>query len=469
MKKKEELFELIKSLDPSEKRYFKRFNTIHSDKKENVTTQLFDLIEKMDDFEEDKIKLFFSDRKTAQHIHVSKNYLYKNILKSLRSFHQGFSKEAEVRDLLFEIELLYHKKLYRQAAKQLSKAFALANKFELQLLKAEIFHWIFRINFMDPETEFEDIDLEQKKEILDSYFLETKLEFLNFRLISFLERKNINNPKDYFLDVPEDQLNSTIIKSDYLFHCTLKALINKDLDSAFHLCDEAIKISENEPEINIEKPGRYFLMISTFVDICIHFNELDKGCQTLYQAESFYNALTNQKAKGISVAFYALYYYKLIFILNKQNKFEDAIASYEEFEKRFPNYNEDFPKHQVVMIYSQLALVYFGNNNAKKSLEVIGNIYNVDSKFIAPSIEDFIDLLSIFCYFELNNPEMLKYKIEVIKLKHKENTQNTILFDFLKIMDKWNKSNTIEGTITNIPTELQNFNFYNWIESHKSN
>ena len=139
MNKKEELFFLIKSLSPSEKRYFTMFaNRIA---KGSNYVRLFEVIEAQDIYDEKAIKSTFKGEKFIRQLHVTKSYLRTMILKSLRNYHDELSKDAEVKDLLRNVEILFNKELYVHAQTELDRAYSLAMKFELNMNLVEILNW----------------------------------------------------------------------------------------------------------------------------------------------------------------------------------------------------------------------------------------------------------------------------------------------------------------------------------------
>ena len=88
MKLSDDLFELIKSLTKSEKRYFK----IVTNKKDNESPKnnylrLFDEIEKQKVYDEKKIIEKFAGSSFVKHLPSEKNYLYTCFLKSLNLYH----------------------------------------------------------------------------------------------------------------------------------------------------------------------------------------------------------------------------------------------------------------------------------------------------------------------------------------------------------------------------------------------
>ena len=50
--KKDTIFELIKSMTQNEKRYFKRYSTLHSENKDNIYVSLFEKMDSMKKFNE---------------------------------------------------------------------------------------------------------------------------------------------------------------------------------------------------------------------------------------------------------------------------------------------------------------------------------------------------------------------------------------------------------------------------------
>ena len=85
MKPSNELFELIKSLTKSEKRFFKLQSSLQSGDKNYI--RLFDTIDKMSEYDEEEVKSAFKGEKFIKHLPSEKNHLYKVILKALRSFY----------------------------------------------------------------------------------------------------------------------------------------------------------------------------------------------------------------------------------------------------------------------------------------------------------------------------------------------------------------------------------------------
>ncbi|HET6226769.1 MAG TPA: hypothetical protein VFF27_10855 [Bacteroidia bacterium] len=115
------LFALIKSLNKSEKGYFKKYANFHvRNNEQNNYTKIFDAIDLQKIYNEPKLIKKFKDERFINQFAVAKNYLYNMILSSLEAYTKTVT--IELRSLMNRVELLSEKGLYTQARKVLKKA-----------------------------------------------------------------------------------------------------------------------------------------------------------------------------------------------------------------------------------------------------------------------------------------------------------------------------------------------------------
>lgn len=128
MSKKDYLFELIQSLDKSEKRYFKLyFSNQHKEQKHIL---LFSILEKADTYDEKKIKQQLKDNYLQKHFAETKYYLYQQILKVLKDYRTENSVDNLLIERVQNIEILIQKALFEQAVNELQKAKKMAYDYE---------------------------------------------------------------------------------------------------------------------------------------------------------------------------------------------------------------------------------------------------------------------------------------------------------------------------------------------------
>ena len=130
------LFQLIKSLEKSEKRHFKLYIKRSSSNENLKIIQLFDGIDKLKDYDEKLLlkKIPAIDKSQLSNL---KAHLYKQILASLRLLKSASSLDLQLNEQFDYAHILYKKGLFIQSLKIIEKAKQLARqnqKFNFLLL-----------------------------------------------------------------------------------------------------------------------------------------------------------------------------------------------------------------------------------------------------------------------------------------------------------------------------------------------
>lgn len=138
VKPRTQLYDLIRSLTRSEKRYFRIFSSRHVIGEQNNYLKLFDFIDKQDVYDEERIRAHFRGDSFAERLPFEKNYLTKLILKSLNAYHADSTPESRVRNLILNAEILIQKGLYDHSYRIIKKAERLVSNYERIDLLPEI-------------------------------------------------------------------------------------------------------------------------------------------------------------------------------------------------------------------------------------------------------------------------------------------------------------------------------------------
>ncbi|MGZ3958051.1 MAG: hypothetical protein ACXVBT_09190, partial [Flavisolibacter sp.] len=114
------LFQLIQSLQKAEKRNFKLYIQRNSANKDLKIIQLFDAIDKMEEYDEVLLLKRIPSIKKQQLSNI-KAHLYKQVLSSLRLLKSEESIDMQLHEQLDHARILYNKGLYHQSLKILDK------------------------------------------------------------------------------------------------------------------------------------------------------------------------------------------------------------------------------------------------------------------------------------------------------------------------------------------------------------
>lgn len=135
------LFFLIKSLRKHEKRHFKLTSALYES--ENTYIKIFDFIEKMKEYDEQKLKEYFTVKYPTPHYLVIKNQLYEKILDSLRRQNEyGYiAKEKQLNALIENAFLLDERGLHKLAEREIRKAEKFWDNTDLPKLKLSVLQY----------------------------------------------------------------------------------------------------------------------------------------------------------------------------------------------------------------------------------------------------------------------------------------------------------------------------------------
>src|SRR5882757_6945762 len=114
------LFQLIKSLEKSEKRNFKLYIKRSSGNEDLKIIELFDALDKLDEYDEQLLLKKLLSIKKPQLSNV-KVHLYRQLLASLRLLKSAESIDMQINEQLDYARILYNKGLYLQSLKILEK------------------------------------------------------------------------------------------------------------------------------------------------------------------------------------------------------------------------------------------------------------------------------------------------------------------------------------------------------------
>lgn len=139
------LHRLIRSLSKAEKRHFKLYTSRHLVGGHSKLQWLFDAIAAMPEYDPDLLREKFKGQPFLRNFPVTKRRLYEAVLDSLDAYHANSSVDDKTSRMLHQVELLFAKALYTDAAKILRAATGLAREHDRQPILLLAAEWERRI------------------------------------------------------------------------------------------------------------------------------------------------------------------------------------------------------------------------------------------------------------------------------------------------------------------------------------
>ncbi|MEX1239931.1 MAG: hypothetical protein WEB30_09440 [Cyclobacteriaceae bacterium] len=400
MRKKNRLFDLIKSLSPAEKRYFRHSLTTTPGSDNPNFLRLFDAIDKMDSYEETRLKSKFKGERFTKQLHVTKIYLHDTILKSLRSFHANASSSLMIKDLLKNIEICFNKELYNHCALEIQKAEKIAFRIEDDISLLEILNWKRKLaQTQSPQNlELREIISNQKTSLQRLYKLHKLWE-----LMVGLD----NSPP------PDKQSAESMNEKVLLYHLLYRTEIqNRRNDAAKQSLEELIGILEDNSSRIREEPGIYLSSVNNLLSFFVFTKDYDKAISLLVRAKMFYE--TSDRAKKSQNNFrQILRMYNIeLEIYRDTESLGKGIALIRDIEKMIQQHPNTTPREYLISLWFQFGYIYFLQRDFKSSLHWINEVLNSSFAVLRPDIHIQAHFLNLMVHFELKNFFVMRYFVD---------------------------------------------------------
>jgi hypothetical protein len=490
MKKNSNAFTLIKSLTMSEKRYFKIFSERHTIGTQNKYVLLFSELDKSIEENDIEIKI----RLTAVGINsdflsADKNYLYHLILRSLNEFHNSRTFNLELKESLLSIEILFHKGLYQECLKLISRAEDIANECENFQLMIDVLNWkkkcsgyslgLAKANEVNKYIDKYIILLNNLKRITDLYY-ESNLLQSNYEkqtktevLKKFQTILKQNELKD------EDQALSFSAKIFFhLIYSNYYFTVDSKENELFHL-QKLVDILNASKIYALENPLDYVSIVNRLLSIKKYFPK-SNFFEDINVLKNFPSKISIKKDVVSQRVFIHANTHELEYYLIN-NQFQNALDKIKTIEKDISKQNVVIePYHSIYFYYLQASiLVFVGKfHHALKFVNKILNEFNYDDR---PQVYMRIEVLNIILHFELKNftlvsslsKQLLKKNVSKNILNIKEGNilkalikivlaKNFSLRDELNLFDSLIDKEVQKNTTT-LNINLLNENYEKWL------
>ncbi|RYG03292.1 MAG: hypothetical protein EOO02_08740 [Chitinophagaceae bacterium] len=414
------LFQLVKSLEKSEKRNFKLYVNRHSSGEDLKIVQLFDALDKMDDYEEATL---LQRNKTIKKQQLSnmKAHLYRQILSSLRLIKQEDNVDIQLHEQMDHARILYNKGLYLQSLKVLDrmKEFARAHN-QLTYLQQVLFFEkkIETLHITRSMQDRADQLTIQSDEVTARLGLVTQLSNLSLQLYSWYIKNGLARNKQDEVAIQqffETHLpgNTVEIKGFYeklyLYqsYCWF-AFIRQDFLLYYRYTNRWVELFEKDNFMIEVETAHYIKGMHNLLSAHFDLQNYKKFNEVLQRFESFTESEIvthnyNNKIQG--------FVYLHISKLNKhfmEGTFSEGVKLVPYIEEKLEEYRLYLDRHRVLVFYYKIASLYFGSADYEATVDYLNKIINwkVD---LRNDLQCYARLLHLIAHYELGNFDLLEY------------------------------------------------------------
>ncbi len=419
------LFQLIQSLERSEKRNFKLYMTRNSTSGDLKVVHLFDGLEKMKEYDEEQL-LLKNPSLLKQQLSNLKAHLYREILASLRLLKQDENIDLQLHEQLDFARLLYNKGLYLQSLKILDRIKDLARNnnqvtYLLQVLFLE--KKIEALHITRSLQDRADTLSAEAEEVTERLGLIGSLSNLSLQLYSwYIRNGHARNEEDtYSVDtflkhpaITEAQDSKGFYERLYLYQCLCwHAFITQNFLVYYRYCQKWVDLFEDEPKMIEIETALYIKGVHNLMGAHFDLHNYQKFNETIDRFEHFIQTPVIQNNQNNLIQTFV---YLNTARLNRhfmEGTFTEGLELVPFIEEKLKEYDLFLDRHRVLVFYYKIASLYFGSGHNEKSIDYLNKIINwkVD---LRTDLQCYARLLHLIAHYELGNYALLEYLLKSV-------------------------------------------------------
>lgn len=463
MKVQDELFQLIRSLSPSEKRYFK----VNSDSKSNYL-QLFEAIDSQkDDYDEALLKKKYAKKPFVKYLSAEKKQLREQIMKQMRAYHSDAKIDNKINELLQDEAFYRDKGLKSPREKAIAKAKELATKYERFYLLREVL--MRNIQFV---LEFEKKNLtepiinlinEQKQlTIVQETALEldskNKEIFSFYRIGADMANPVISNRVEMLIS--EIERYRPRLSNYYTLNAWFERgysnyyMLNRDWKMSLECTQREYDLFQKFDHFKIQDAMNYKICLANLVSRAL--SARDK--------EWFMKGLNEQKATPVQSfneegeVFQNVYFQEHLFHINN-GEFEKAEELVPTIVKGLKKYAAKINKARLLSFQYNIFVMYFLMHRFKEALQWAEKLLE-DKSEIKQSWKNATILLLPIVHFELEHVDLVEnYRrsaYRTLKSKKRIHDFEKLTLKFLQEMPLNKHDKNFRPILKKLKSEIEN-------------
>ncbi len=408
------LFQLIHSLEKSEKRHFKLYITRSSGKEDLKIVQVFDAIDKMKEYDETLLLKKLNGIEKPQLSNI-KTHLYRQLLASLRLLKRTDNVDLEMNEQLDYARILYYKGLYHQSIKILEKVKETAYHYHQDTLliqvislekKIETLHITRSIQDKADHLAMEANMVHERRKMI------TQLSNLALQLYSlYVKNGHARNEqeeasiKKYFREnLPENSHQLTgFYEQLYLYQSYgWYSFIRQDFLMYYRYVQKWVDLFHREPWMIDIETGNYIKGVHNLLNAHFDLRNFRKFDEVLKQFETFAQSHIVQHHDNFKVQCFVYIYSAKLNQHLMTGTFKQGLSLVPLINKHLSEYQLYLDKHRYLVFNYKIAMLHFGSGDYDASIDYLQNIIN-DNVDLRSDLQCYARLVHLMAHYELGN------------------------------------------------------------------
>lgn len=412
------LFQLIRSLEKAEKRHFKLYITRSSAKENLKVVQLFDALDKMEEYDE-RILLKKLPSVTKPQLANLKIHLYKQILGSLRLLKAADSLDLQLNELFDHAHILYKKGLFLQSIRIIDKAKETAYEnqkyfFLPQLIalekRIENLHVTGNYGQRTIQLSVEANDVNKKLDMI------SRLSDLALQLYGFyIQHGHSRNDADedrlekFFREnlPPAAPEQDGFYERLYLYQSyTWYAFIRQDFLMYYRYTQKWVNLFDEFPVAQRVETGHYIKGLHNMLNAHFDLRNYEKFQLDLHRFEEFAKIKRVQQNENFRVQSFVYIASARINFHNITGTFKEGLKLVPGIREKLEEYKLFIDRHRIMVVNYKIATLYFGSGDYSTCIDFLQDIIN-EPIGLRSDLQCYARLVHLLAHFELGNMDLM--------------------------------------------------------------
>lgn len=419
------LFQLIKTLEKSEKRNFKLYITRNTSSDSLKIIELFDALDKLTEYDEASL-LKKTPGIKKQQLSNLKGHLYKSVLSSLLLIKDEQNIDIQLHEQMGYARLLYNKGLYHQSLKILDKLKELARQhnqvsFLVQALffekKIEALHITRSSEFRAKSlvTESEEV-VRRIKAINDSSNLSLLLYNWYIRHGHARNQQDAEELKAFFEQHMPDRIQhfKGFYEELYVYqsYCWY-AFIRQDFLQYYRYTTKWVELFQRHQEMIKVETLQYIKGLHNLLSAHFDLKNEEGFTKTLAQFEELEKTEWVQQHDNNRIQAFVYLQQGKINQFFMTGSFTAGLEIVPYLEEKLQEYQLQLDRHRILVFYYKIACLYFGSGDNEKAIDYLQKIINWKLD-LRTDLQCYARLLHLIAHYELGNFELLEYLVKSV-------------------------------------------------------
>ncbi|HEX2532987.1 MAG TPA: hypothetical protein VHK69_04590 [Chitinophagaceae bacterium] len=408
------LFQLIHSLEKAEKRHFKLYIKRSSAKEDLKIVQLFDALDKMQEYDEKVLlrKLRGTEKPQLSNL---KTHLYRQLLASLRLLKRTDNIDLELNEQLDYARILYYKGLYLQSLKILDKVKEQALLYHQDSILIQVISLEKKIETLHITRSLQDKAdhlAVEANEVHERRWMITQLSNLALQLYSwYIKNGHTRNERDesgvkeFFRTHLPANAHAQAGFYERLYLCQSYcwyAYIRQDFLLYYRYTQKWADLFYAEPQmINVET-GQYIKSMHNLLNAHFILRNFQRFEEVLQEFDQFAATHLVQSHDNFKVQCFIYINYARINQHFMMGTFSEGLALVPYIEEKLEEFTLYLDPHRILVFNYKIAMLYFGSGDYATSIDYLQRIIN-EPIDLRNDLQCYARLLHLMAHYELGN------------------------------------------------------------------